>query len=80
MHHGGQPMPPQRLPDAWGVCDVAFLELAVTDRRAMPGRQIVEHDHAATRAREGFAGVAADVTGTAGHQDAEIISGQWKST
>ena len=68
MDHRPRLVTPQRLAQRRDVRDVAFDEIAVLRRLAMPGGEIVVHDDAIPGPRERLRGVAADVAGAAGDE------------
>ena len=73
-------MAAQRAPHRRHVGDVAFDELAVLDRLAVAGDEVVEDDDAVAGAVQRLGRVAADVAGAAGDEDAARVSGQWRNT
>ena len=70
----------KRLAHGAHVGDVALDELAVLDRVAMAGDQVVEDDDAVAGALQRLGGVAADVAGAAGDEHRARVSGQWRNT
>ena len=73
-------MTPERAPHGLQVGDVALDQIAVANRGAMAGDEIVEHHDRVAGAAQRLARVAADIAGAAGHQNAARISGQWRRT
>ena len=59
-----------QLDDEVEVGDVAFDQLGLDDGAAMPVLHRVEHDHFVAERGQPAHGVRADVSGTAGDQDA----------
>ena len=70
----------ERGPDSLEIGHVALDQIAVANRGAMAGDEIVEHHDRVAGAAQRFARVAADVAGAAGHQNTARISGQWRRT
>ena len=80
VHDRKDIMPPQRASHGGDVGDVAFDELAVPDGFAMTGHQVVEHHDPMTGPVERLGGVAADVPGAPGDENAAALSVQWRNT
>ena len=79
VHHRGDAVLAQRGADGRNIGNVALHELAVANRFAMAGQEVVVDHHLAAGALERLGRVAADVAGSSCDQDAGRISGQWRS-
>ena len=79
MHHRERPMPPERAPKRRHVRDVAVDEVAVADRLAVAGGEVVEHDDLVARPGQRLRRVAPDVAGAAGDENRPRLSAQWRS-
>ena len=70
MEDGLDPLACEQLAERLGIGVRADVQAgACRDRGAMPGRQVVEHDHVMAGGQERVDRDGADVAGPAGHQD-----------
>jgi acetylornithine deacetylase/succinyl-diaminopimelate desuccinylase-like protein len=82
VNDGLGPKPSQRLAHQGGIPDVGFDQRPPFDEIFVAARQIVDHGHLEAFMGQKLAGVAADVAGAAGDEDAAhsapIASSSWK--
>ena len=69
----------QRAPHGRHIRDVALDQLAILDGLAVTGDEVVEDDDAMTGLMQRLGGMAADVAGAAGDENAPRVSGQWRN-
>jgi hypothetical protein len=66
-------MPHYHVRDERFVPDVANLQRTPLDRLLVAGRQVIERNRHDSRPVQGFADVAADITGATGHQNGWLL-------